>query len=409
MTQPWIDAILNGPADPTRLRAIFPWADAMAACPQDSLYHAEGDVWTHTRMVSAELEASEGFQDLPEPRRNALRLAAWFHDVAKPRTTEISWCDVEKRERVRQPYHAPVGAGMAWQALIDAGCDAALARDVHALVFWHQRPSHFLDQKDPLSRVIRFTAETAQTTWSDLLRFCRSDQRGRISPNVVEGLFTLDLVEEMIREDGINAEADLLEQPWPFATPAARLRALRGGKDASPWFTPQEPKGSRMILLSGLPGSGKDTLAKHVFPDLPVVSLDVIREQLGILPTEDQGRVRQAGIEAARVHLRRKEDFIWNATCVSRSTREKIVGIALDYDAKVEAHALDVPLAVAMERNRKRPDPVPDLVIAKIAAKREPIGADEAHEVWSWDLDQIPRQILSARNATPDISLPEPG
>lgn len=408
MTTPWLDTILNGPADPKRLREIFPWAEAMAACPQDSLYHAEGDVWTHTGMVSEQLETSAGFQALPELRRRALRLAAWFHDVAKPRTTEIRWCEVEKRERVRQPYHAPVGAGMAWQALIDAGCDAALARDVHALVFWHQRPTHLLEQKDPLSRVIRFSAETVETTWSDLLRFCRSDQRGRISPNVVEGLLDLDLVEEMIREDSLNAEADLLEQPWPFATPSARLRAVRGGKDANPWFTPQEPAGSRMILLSGLPGSGKDTLARQVFPGLPVVSLDAIREQLGILPTEDQGRVRQAGIEAARVHLRRGEDFIWNATCVSRSTREKIVGIALDYDAKVEAHSLDIPLAVAQERNRKRPEPVPEGVIARIAAKREPIGADEAHEIWSWDVDQTPRKLLSAPLPACETGCPEP-
>lgn len=33
-----------------------PWARAMAVCPQDAQWHAEGDVWTHTRMVCAELE-----------------------------------------------------------------------------------------------------------------------------------------------------------------------------------------------------------------------------------------------------------------------------------------------------------------------------------------------------------------
>ena len=33
-----------------------PWAREMAACQQDAQWHAEGDVWTHTRMVWAELE-----------------------------------------------------------------------------------------------------------------------------------------------------------------------------------------------------------------------------------------------------------------------------------------------------------------------------------------------------------------
>lgn len=28
-----------------------PWSRAMAACQQDAEWHAEGDVWTHTKMV----------------------------------------------------------------------------------------------------------------------------------------------------------------------------------------------------------------------------------------------------------------------------------------------------------------------------------------------------------------------
>ncbi|MCE6957721.1 AAA family ATPase [Cereibacter sphaeroides] len=384
MALDWLQAALAGHADPREMRKLFPWAEAMAACPQDSLYHAEGDVWTHTGMVAARLEETD-LSALPRHRQDALRLAAWFHDVAKPETTEITWSEEEKRERVRQPYHAPKGALVAWQALIDAGCDPLLARDVHALVFWHQRPTHMLDQKGALSRIIRFTTETSATTWADLLRFCASDQRGRISPNVADGLLDLELVAEMIREESVNAGTDLLEEPWPFATPESRLRYCRGPADGSPFFTPQAPGGSRVIILSGLPGSGKDFLARTAFPDLPVVSLDVIREEMKVKPTDDQGRVRQAGLAQARVHLRQKRDFVWNATCLSRSVRQKISGLALDYDARVEYHALDVPLAVAQERNARRSEPLPAHVIEGLALKREPIGADEAHEVWSWN------------------------
>ena len=32
------------------------WARDMAACQQDAQWHAEGDVWTHTKMVCAELK-----------------------------------------------------------------------------------------------------------------------------------------------------------------------------------------------------------------------------------------------------------------------------------------------------------------------------------------------------------------
>ena len=33
-----------------------PWAREMAGCQQDAQWHAEGDVWTHTKMVCAEIE-----------------------------------------------------------------------------------------------------------------------------------------------------------------------------------------------------------------------------------------------------------------------------------------------------------------------------------------------------------------
>lgn len=39
-----------------------PWGSAMAACQQDAQWHGEGDVWTHTRMVCAEME--RGLQSL---------------------------------------------------------------------------------------------------------------------------------------------------------------------------------------------------------------------------------------------------------------------------------------------------------------------------------------------------------
>lgn len=102
--------------------------------------------------------------------------------------------------------------------------------------------------------------------------------------------------------------------------PTARLRFMRGDVNASAWHEPREPAGSGVTILSGLPGSGKDSwLARHR-PDLPVVSLDRIREETGTSPTDNQGAVLQAAFEMARRHLREKRDFFWNATCLSRLT-----------------------------------------------------------------------------------------
>ena len=41
-----------------------PWAREMAACDQDAGWHAEGDVWTHTKIVFAEVERLAEYVEL---------------------------------------------------------------------------------------------------------------------------------------------------------------------------------------------------------------------------------------------------------------------------------------------------------------------------------------------------------
>ena len=73
--------------------------------------------------------------------------------------------------------------------------------------------------------------------------------------------------------------------------------------------------------MSGLPGAGKDTwIARHA-PDLPVISLDMIRRELKVTPADDQGAVAALAKSRARELLRRQQSFIWNATNITRALR----------------------------------------------------------------------------------------
>ena len=57
-----LTALCPGPPDWaldwTSLEARFDWVRALASCPQDPVWHAEGDVGTHTRMVLEALVSS---------------------------------------------------------------------------------------------------------------------------------------------------------------------------------------------------------------------------------------------------------------------------------------------------------------------------------------------------------------
>ena len=398
----WLETIVAETATAEILARDFPWAKAMIGCPHDPVYHAEGDPWTHTCMVSDQLRHGEGFDDLPDDRRELLRLAAWFHDVAKPMTTIIEWDEKQQRDRVRQPGHAPLGARIAWQALLDAGYDVIKARDVHALVFWHQRPTHLMDQKNTLQRVIEFGHEVHHVCWDDMLRLCKADQDGRICLDRDGADDNLELLRLFMQEQSENAGVDLVTTPWPFPSDIARRKFLIGGRDASPYFDPPAPSGSRMVLMSGLPGSGKDTAIATHFPDLPVVALDDVRKALDVDPQDNQGRVIQAGLEAARVHLRAGQDFVWNTTGLTKQLRQKIIGLARDYDARVDAVSIDIPASLAITRNRGRSDPLPDAAIQKLADKREPIMPSEVHGLWSVNADLALRPIFGGEIQAPE-------
>lgn len=43
------------------------WVQPMKTCPQEAIYHAEGDVWTHTCMVVEALLNDVEFKQLGNP------------------------------------------------------------------------------------------------------------------------------------------------------------------------------------------------------------------------------------------------------------------------------------------------------------------------------------------------------
>jgi putative nucleotidyltransferase with HDIG domain len=344
-----------------------PWAQAMARCQQDAQWHAEGDVWTHTRMVAAEVERLRDWRSLDRDAQLALLFAAMLHDSGKPTTTQVD----PETGRTRSPKHAQAGVEIARPVLRDLNCPLALREEIVSLVRYHGRPPYLFEKEDPAHELIYLSW---LVNHQRLYLLALADTRGR---RAVEGGRTEDALElwKMVAE-----ENGCFGRPYPFANDHAKFLFYRGVL-SSLHYTPREEYRCTVTLMSGLPGAGKDTwLARHR-PDLAVVSLDELRDELEIDAADDQGAVIRAARETCREHLRARRDFVFNATNVVAATRQRWIDLFADYAARVEIVYLEPPMPLILERNRRRPRPVPAAVMEKLTGKLEPPTQAEAHAV----------------------------
>lgn len=117
------------------------------------------------------------------------------------------------------------------------------------------------------------------------------------------------------------------------------------------------------------------------YPDLQVVSLDKLRDELDISPADDQGLVVQTAKEMAKKMLRENKPFVWNATNLTKLMRRQLISLFTAYGARVKVVYLEAPYQEILKRNRERSRSVPEKVIDRMITKLEVPDITEAHEV----------------------------
>lgn len=344
-----------------------PWARAMADCQQDAQWHAEGDVWTHTKMVCNELTRLDEWESLAEGDRRALLLTALFHDAGKPVTTILD----PETGHVRSPNHAVKGEHLVRGVLRELECPLGERERVCSLVCYHGQPAFVLEREDTTREVVRLSWLSENGL---LYLFAFADTRGRYTDSMSrpeDNLHCFKIIAE---------ENDCFDACYPFGTDHARLEYFRQA-EPNLHYVPHDDFSCEVTMMCGLPGSGKDTwLAMHR-PDLRVVSLDDIRTEMKVDPTDDQGRVIQAATEYCRQYLRTSTSFAFNATNLLRQSRGRWLSLFADYSAWVELVYVDTPMKCILKQNRDRDPNVPESVLYKLAAKVEPPNWLEAHQV----------------------------
>jgi predicted kinase len=240
-----------------------------------------------------------------------------------------------------------------------------------ALIRHHQAP-FFLIEKEDAGRTARAISQS--TRCDHLALVAEADARGRRCADPQRLLDNTALFRELCEEQGC------LHGPAPFPSAHARLLYLRGDT-SDPLYRPHESFRADVVVMSGLPGAGKDSWVRENLGAWPVVSLDQIRHELDVEPSGAQGQVVAHARELAREHLRAGRRFVWNATNLSRQLRTTVVNLFLDYSARVRIVYVEVPEQRLRMQNRARASAVPDGVIERLLDRWEVPEAGEAHEV----------------------------
>lgn len=337
--------------------------------PQEEAYHGEGNVYRHTEMVCEALTGFSEWDLLPCGEQELLFLAAAYHDIGKKS------CTRQEDGKIVSPRHALVGEkvfrGLAYREAERFGLTFAGREQVAKAIRYHGLPVWFVEKQRPEAELLK-AAESIPLRLLHLLS--KADALGRIADDREELADRVEWFGEYAKELGV------WEKPHHFFNTYTKERFFNSDalyRDAQLY----DDRTFDVILMSGFPLSGKDSWIEENGGGLPVISLDRIREEMGISPAKGSGRVALAAMEQARSFLRKKQSFIWNATNIIRETRRKLTALCGGYGARVHIFYLEAPYGELLERNRTRRRHIPENVLEEMIGKLEVPAPWEAEEV----------------------------
>ena len=266
----------------------------MRACPQDPEYHQEGDVWTHTQLVLTELVAIDAWRTLGPEQREIVFASALLHDIGKPECTRVEAGHVTSRRARR-------GEVLSRRILWELGMPLHVREHVAQLVRFHGLPMTYFRDANGERRAISVSQSVSCHLLSIL---AEADARGRRGPERSRCIDDVSLFREVCEELGCPSQA------YPFASDSSRFQYFRK-PGRNPRYHAPDCQHPVLVLLCGLPGVGKDAWVSANAQGRPEVSLDALREELDVAPTQKQGTVVFEARERAREFLRKGTSFVF--------------------------------------------------------------------------------------------------
>jgi len=158
---------------------FFPELEAIIDVPQDSLWHLEGDVWTHTMMALDEM--AKLTQHTSEKLKLKFLFAILCHDLGKAITTTI-----DSNGRIRSIGHEEAGVALSRDLMYRLTQEYDLIEAIVPLVEHHLKPSQFFQSNAKKSAIRRLATKVSI---EDLVCVAKADFIGRTTPEALSGVY----------------------------------------------------------------------------------------------------------------------------------------------------------------------------------------------------------------------------
>lgn len=322
----------------------IPEIKALIGCKQNSQWHQEGDAYNHTVNVVNEMQKIVDNNDIKTKHvRMLLLAAALFHDIGKPLTTYFDKNDGEYHSK----NHGLEGARLARILFFDEP-DVYFRESLIYMVRNHMDLHYIYGKSDKYKKkLIKLSFGMVPLTY--MLWLNMADTYGSMS--ICESPEKRD-----VRFKIINELMDELHIRWTNymeyenrLTPYKELNNLvdLGIKDVN-----QDKESFNVYIMCGLPGSGKSTYIKENFPNLPIISRDVFRYELGLTASPDEKIIAKPDEEKRITRLMNEriieyckagKDFIIDNMNLRYTYRQAVLNIALQYNAYITVIYIEAP------------------------------------------------------------------
>lgn len=324
----------------------------MESCQQNPKYHKEGNVKEHTIKVCEEalkICDSEYYSSVYKDRwivgeenldkTFLLLTAALFHDIGKTVTTKLG-----KDGNWHSYNHEIEGEKITRKLLWDTGC--YFREEVCALVRYHMMPLGLFERKNYMEEIARICSIVP--SWNLLVYLKQCDLAGSIHENDAQKQT------DYMKLNEIRTIGNAIDR---YVLPHIGYRR----HNFEYYNDSVNKKNINLIVMIGLPGSGKDTYIEKEFKNNHTVILcrDDIRTELGycnqdekIVGTSEQEKeVTRIFNERMLNAAKMGKDIVINNINLKKEYRDNYTKMLSNYNLNITYYYIE---ATSLEKNIER-------------------------------------------------------